>query len=143
MLHKRQNEPWGHVRSASVGGSLERFRVQIVDDYEPWRRFIRSAFRKRKELEIVGESSDGLQAIQQAQQLRPDLILLDLGLPTIDGIETARRLRKLLPQCKILFLSQESSPEIVQEALSTGARGYVVKQSLNELMKAVTAALAA
>lgn len=122
---------------------MERFRVLIVDDYEPWRQFLRSAFRKRTELEIVGESSDGLQAIQIAQELKPDLILLDLGLPTIDGIETARRIRKVLPRSKILFLSQESSPEIVQEALSTGARGYVVKQSLNELLKAVTAALAA
>ena len=114
-----------------------------MDDYEPWRQFLRSAFRKRTELEIVGESSDGLQAIQIAQELKPDLMLLDLGLPTIDGIETARRIRKVLPRSKILFLSQESSPEIVQEALSTGARGYVVKQSLNELLKAVTAALAA
>jgi DNA-binding NarL/FixJ family response regulator len=122
---------------------LERFRVLIVDDYEPWRQFVRSALRKRAELEVVGESSDGLQAIQQAQELHPDLILLDLGLPTIDGIETARRLRKLLPRSKILFLSQESSPEIMQEAMSTGARGYVVKQSLNELLRAVTAALAA
>jgi DNA-binding NarL/FixJ family response regulator len=122
---------------------LERFRVLIVDDYEPWRQFVRSALRKRTELEIVGESSDGLQAIQQAQELHPDLILLDLGLPTIDGIETARRLRKLLPRSKILFLSQESSPEIVEKAMSTGARGYVVKQSLNELLRAVTAALAA
>lgn len=122
---------------------MERFRVLIVDDYEPWRQFLRSAFRKRTELEIVGESSDGLQAIQIAQELKPDLILLDLGLPTIDGIETARRIRKLLPRSKILFLSQESSPEIVQEAMSTGARGYVVKHSLNELLKAVSAALAA
>jgi len=113
-----------------------------VDDYEPWRHFLRSAFRNRAELEIVGEFSDGLEAIQQAQQLRPDLILLDLGLPTIDGIETARRLRELLPGSKILFLSQESSPDIVQQALSTGARGYVVKQSLHELLKAVSAALA-
>lgn len=122
---------------------MEKFRVLVVDDYEPWRQFLRSAFRKRTELEIVGESSDGLQAIQQAKELEPDLILLDLGLPTIDGIETARRLRKLLPQSKILFLSQESSPDIVQEALSTGARGYVVKPGLNELLQAVTAALAA
>ena len=122
---------------------MRKFRVLLVDDFEPWRRFIRLKLQKEPELEVVGESADGLQAIQQAQQLRPDLILLDLGLPTISGIETARRLRRLLPQSKILFLSQESSPDIVQEALSTGAQGYVVKQSLNELLKAVSAALAA
>lgn len=121
---------------------MERFRVLIIDDYEPWRQFVRSALQKKTELEVVGESSDGLQAIQQAQELRPDLILLDLGLPTLDGIEAARRLRKLLPLSRIVFVSQESSPDIVQEALSTGAQGYVVKQSARDLLQAVTAALA-
>jgi DNA-binding NarL/FixJ family response regulator len=143
MLLNAQRTMGGTSVLRQTEALLERFRVLIVDDYEPWRQFVRSALRKRTELEIVGESSDGLQAIQQAQELHPDLILLDLGLPTIDGIETARRLRKLLPRSKILFLSQESSPEIMQEAMSTGARGYVVKQSLNELLRAVTAALAA
>lgn len=114
-----------------------------MDDYEPWRQFVRAALRKKIELEIVGESSDGLQAIQQAQELRPDLILLDLGLPTLHGIEAARRLRSLLPMSKILFVSQESSPDVVEEALSTGAQGYVVKQSARDLLKAVSAALAA
>lgn len=122
---------------------MERFRVLIVDDYEPWRQFVRAALQKKIELEIVGESSDGLQAIQQAQELRPDLILLDLGLPALHGIEAARRLRSLLPMSKILFVSQESSPDVVQEALSTGAQGYVVKQSARDLLKAVSAALAA
>lgn len=121
---------------------MERFRVLIVDDYAPWRQFVRAALQKKTELEIVGESSDGLQAIQQAEELRPDLILLDLGLPTLDGIEAARRLRKLLPLSRIVFVSQESSPDIVQEALSTGAQGYVVKQSVRDLLQAVTAALA-
>jgi len=124
-----------------AGGALKKFRVLLVDDYEPWRRFVRSKLQKETELEVVGESADGLQAIQQAQQLRPDLILLDLGLPTINGIETARRLRRLLPQSQILFLSQESSPDVVREALNTGARGYVIKQRANDLLRAVTAAL--
>lgn len=120
---------------------MRKFRVLLVDDYEPWRRFVRSKLQKHTELEVVGESADGLQAIQQAQQLRPDLILLDLGLPSINGIETARRLRRLLPQSKILFVSQESSPDVVREALNTGARGYVIKQRANDLLRAVTAAL--
>jgi two-component system nitrate/nitrite response regulator NarL len=124
-----------------AGGALRKFRVLLVDDYEPWRRFVRSKLQKHTELEVVGESADGLQAIQQAQQLRPDLILLDLGLPSINGIETARRLRRLLPQSKILFVSQESSPDVVREALNTGARGYVIKQRANDLLRAVTAAL--
>lgn len=122
---------------------MERFRVLIVDDYAPWRQFLRSALQKKTELEIVGESADGLQAIQQAQELRPDLILLDLGLPTLDGIEAARQLRRLLPQSRIVFVSQESSPDVVREALSTGAQGYVVKQSVRDLLQAVSAALAA
>jgi DNA-binding NarL/FixJ family response regulator len=117
-------------------------RILVVDDYEPWRRFVSTTLQKQPELQIVGEVTDGLQAVQKAQQLQPDLILLDIGLPTLNGIEAARQIRELSPRSKILFVSQECSVDLVQEALRTGARGYVVKTDAgSELLEAVNTVL--
>jgi DNA-binding NarL/FixJ family response regulator len=93
-------------------------------------------------LKVVGEASDGLEGVQKAVELTPDLILMDIGLPSLNGIEAARQIRKLVPNSKIIFLSQESSPEVVQEAMSLGASGYVVKPMAGcDLLPAVEAAL--
>jgi DNA-binding NarL/FixJ family response regulator len=92
------------------------------------------------ELQVICEVSDGLEAVQKAESLQPDLILLDIGLPTLNGFEAARRIRKLAPDSKILFLSQESSADVVQEAFRVGALGYVLKaQAGTELLAAVDA----
>jgi DNA-binding NarL/FixJ family response regulator len=101
--------------------------VLLVEDFKAFRRFVCSTLGKRPGLRVVAEVSDGPEAVQKATELRPDLILLDIGLPTMNGIEAARQIRKLSPESKIVFLSQESSADIVEEALSTGACGYVVK----------------
>jgi len=83
-----------------------------------------------------------LEAIQKAVELRPDLIVLDIGLPSLNGIETARQIRKLVPEAKIIFLTQESSSDVVQLAISLGARGYVVKNKAGtDLVTAVEAVL--
>jgi DNA-binding NarL/FixJ family response regulator len=112
----------------------------VVEDWDPFRRFIRSTLGKRPELQIVGEFSDGLEAVQKAEELQPDLILLDIGLPTLNGMDAARRIRKVARQSKILFVSQESSPDVAQEALALGALGYVVKaRAGRELLAAVEA----
>jgi DNA-binding NarL/FixJ family response regulator len=117
-------------------------RVLVVEDYEPWRRYFSTALQKQTELKVIGELSDGLEAVQQAEELQPDLILLDIGLPTLNGIEAARRIRKISPESKILFISQESSADVVQEALALGALGYVVKAHAgSELLAAVNAVL--
>ena len=117
-------------------------RILVVDDYEPWRRFTRSTLEKQTEMRIIGEVSDGLKAVQQAQQMQPDLILLDIGLPTINGIEAAKRIRECAPQSKILFVSENRSADVAQEALSAGAGGYVVKSdAAGELLPAVKAVL--
>jgi DNA-binding NarL/FixJ family response regulator len=122
---------------------VSSIRVLVVDDYEPFRRFICSTLAKRPELQIVWEAADGLEAVRKSEELQPDLIVLDIGLPTLNGIEAARRIRKLAPDSKLLFLSQESSADVVQEALSLGALGYVVKAHAgNELSAAVGAVLA-
>jgi DNA-binding NarL/FixJ family response regulator len=116
--------------------------VLVVDDYGPWRSFASQTLQEKPELQVVGQASDGLEAIQKAQELRPDLILLDIGLPTVDGIKAARRILQYAPKTKILFLSQERSSDIVQEALRTGARGYVLKSgAATELLPAVEAVL--
>jgi DNA-binding NarL/FixJ family response regulator len=120
----------------------QAFRVLVVEDYEPFRRFVCSTLGTRPELQIVGEASDGLEAVQKAEELQPDLIVLDIGLPTLNGIEAARRIRRLSPESKILFISQESSADVVQEALALGALGYVVKTHAgSELLAAVEAVL--
>ena len=118
-----------------------RLRVLLVDDFEPWRHFLVLLLREQPELEVIAEVSDGLEALVKAQQLRPDLILLDIGLPKLNGIEVARQLRTVSPDSEVVFISQESSADVVQEALSTGARGYVVKTNASDLMTALNAAL--
>ena len=127
-------------RKGDNGGSP--VRVLVVDDFEPFQRFICSTLASRPELQIVGVASDGLEAVHKADELRPDLIILDIGLPLLNGIETALRIRELSPESKILFLSQESSPDVVKEALASGALGYVVKaRAGSELLAAVGAVL--
>ena len=114
----------------------------MVDDVEPFRRFICSTLHDKLELRTILEASDGVEAIELAQALQPDLIVLDIGLPKLSGIEAARRIRDLAPHSKILFVSQESSVEIVQAAFSVGAAGYVVKMDAGrELPTAVKAVL--
>jgi DNA-binding NarL/FixJ family response regulator len=115
-------------------------RVLVVDDYKPFRRFVCSTLGKRRHLQVIGEASDGLEAVRKAEELKPDLMVLDIGLPSLNGIEVARRIRKLCPECKILFLSQGSSADVAQEAFSLGAMGYVVKTHAgSELSAAVEA----
>jgi len=113
-----------------------------VDDYEPWLRFVTATLQKHSRFQVIGEVSDGLQAVQQAQQLQPDLIVLDIGLPTLNGIEAARQIRQLSPTSKIVFLSENRSSDIVEEALRTGASAYVFKSdAATALSPAVEAVL--
>ncbi len=120
--------------------SVPPLRTLVVDDYAPFRRFICSTLEKRLSLRIVGEASDGVEAVRKVEELRPDLIVLDIGLPKLNGFEVARRIRKLCPESEILFVSQESSADVAQEGLSLGARGYVVKaRAASELLAAVEA----
>ena len=86
-------------------------RVLVVDDYEPWRRFLRLTLLVLGKLEVVAEIFDGLEAVQKTQELQPDLILLDIGLPNLNGIEVARRIREVSPKSKILFVSEIRDPD--------------------------------
>jgi DNA-binding NarL/FixJ family response regulator len=114
----------------------------VADDYEGWRHQICQSLQARPDLRVICEASDGLEAVRRAEELKPNLIVLDVGLPTLNGIEAARQIRKLSPDSKILFLSQESSADIVQEGLKLGALGYVLKaRAGTDLLAAVDAVL--
>ncbi|MGB8781761.1 MAG: response regulator transcription factor [Terriglobales bacterium] len=117
-------------------------RILVVEDFAPFRRFITSTVEKLPNLQVICEVADGLEAVEKAEELKPDLILLDLGLPTLNGIAVARRIRKIAPESKIIFVTQESSADVVQEALSSGAWGYVLKARAGiDLLAAVEAVL--
>jgi CheY-like chemotaxis protein len=117
-------------------------RVLVVDDHEPFRRFVCSTLQKRPELQVIGEASDGLEAVQKAEELKPDLILLDIGLPTLDGIEVSRRISMVVPGAKILVVTQNNDADMARAVLSDGASGYVLKLDANmELLRAVEVVL--
>jgi DNA-binding NarL/FixJ family response regulator len=117
-------------------------RVLVVDDYEPIRRFITNKLEGQPQIEVVAELGDGMEAVERAQELQPDLVLMDVGLPTIDGIEATRRIQKVSPNCKILFVSENRSSDIVEEALRCGGLGYVLKSDAGtDLLPAIDAVL--
>jgi DNA-binding NarL/FixJ family response regulator len=107
--------------------SVSPVQVLVVEDFEPFRRFIRSVLEKLGNFRIVCEVSDGLEAIKKAGELNPELILLDLGLPRLNGMAAARQIRRLAPESMIIFMSLESSPDVVREAFRIGGFGYVSK----------------
>jgi DNA-binding NarL/FixJ family response regulator len=122
--------------------SVSGVRILVVDDNAPFREFICSMLRKRAEFQVIGEASDGLEAVHKAEELLPDIILLDIGLPSLNGIEAARRICKLALKSKIIFVSQECSPDVVHCALSLGAMGYVAKPKAgSDLLAAVEAVI--
>jgi CheY-like chemotaxis protein len=117
-------------------------RILVVDDFEYWRRFVTSIVEEEPGLYVVCKVSDGLEAVQKAEELTPDLIVLDIGLPKMNGIEAARQIRPLSPSSRIVFLSQNNDHDVVRVALGTGALGYVHKtDARSELLPAVYAVL--
>jgi len=103
------------------------YNVLVVDDYEPWRQYVCAEVRKHARWCVIGEASDGLEAVRMAHALEPDLIVLDIGLPGINGIEAARRILGQRPDSRILFLTEQHSADIAEAALEAGGRGYLLK----------------
>ena len=117
-------------------------RIVVVDDFEPWRIYVRSVVDQLPTFEIVAEASDGLEAVRRVEQLQPDLVLLDIGLPSIDGIAAARLMRRVAPAAKILFLTENRYSDIAEAAFNAGGHGYVVKSDCaHELLIAMGAVL--
>jgi DNA-binding NarL/FixJ family response regulator len=117
-------------------------RVLVVDDFAGFRDAICSILSSHPDLLVVAEASDGLEAVGKAEELQPDLIVLDLAMPKLNGLEATRRIRTLSPESKIIIVSLESSADFVQEALRSGASGYVIKAEIfNQLLPAIDAVL--
>ena len=117
-------------------------RVLLVEDYQPFRRFLSSTIQTKLGWNDIHEAGDGEDAVRKAQQLQPQLVLLDIGLPKLNGIAVAREIKKISPGSNILFVSQEASTDVVDEALNTGADGYLCKMDAGaELLAAIDAAL--
>jgi len=113
-------------------------RILLVDDFKPWREFIRSMLSGLSHFRFIAEAFDGEAAVISAHELQPDLVLLDVGLPSLNGIEACRQIRKLSPQSKILFISEHRSPDVVAEAMRAGGSGYVVKSYAGkDLLRAI------
>jgi DNA-binding NarL/FixJ family response regulator len=116
--------------------------IVIADDFAAFRWFVRSKLQENG-FQNVAEASDGLEAVAKAADLHPDLVLLDIGMPNLNGIKAAEQIRSIAPESKILFVSQNTDPDIVESALSDGAGGFVCKSEINrELLPAIEAVLA-
>jgi DNA-binding NarL/FixJ family response regulator len=120
---------------------MELSRTLIVEDHEDYLRFLRLTLQEKTQCQVIAEASDGLEAVRQAEELQPELVLLDIGLPRLNGIEAARRIRKVAPNSKMLFVSQNSAIEIVEAALGAGALGYLLKSDVAQLPIAVETVL--
>ena len=117
-------------------------RILVVEDHPDWQELLLVKLQEQPNLQVIAVAPDGMEAVQKAGELQPDLVLLDIGLPKVNGIEVAKRLRMVAPGARTLFVSQESSFNIAREAVRLGALGYVHKSHVgSELLPAIRAVL--
>ena len=115
-----------------------KLRILVADDHELVRRGILGLLRVQRRWKIIGEAASGPEAVKQAKRLRPDVIILDIGMPIFDGLEATRRIREVAPKTEIIVLTMHDSNQMVRRVLEAGARGYVLKSDLAvHLVKAV------
>jgi DNA-binding NarL/FixJ family response regulator len=113
---------------------MKKLRILLVDDHEVLRRGLRAILTERADWEICGEASDGRQAVEMAKKLRPDVIVMDLAMPELNGLEATRQIRRVLPRAEVLVLTFDESEALVQEVIAAGARGYVLKNDVSNVL---------
>lgn len=106
---------------------MKPLRILIADDHDLLRRGVRTLLQSRQGWEICGEASNGREAVTQAQELKPDIVILDISMPDLNGVEAARRIRKASPNSEVLVLSMHYSDQLIREIVGAGVRGYIVK----------------
>jgi len=117
-------------------------RILLVDDFLPWQRWVLSMFESEPDLKLVSVASDGLEAVQKAKQIRPDVVLMDLSLPERSGFEATREIRIFSPNSKILFLTEHRGADLIRAAFDLGVSGYILKSDANaDLVRGIWAVL--
>ena len=119
---------------------MSRTKILVVDDFLPWQQFVLETFESESDSSILYFAGDGLEAVQKAHELEPDVILMDISLPVMNGFEAARKIRGFLPRAKVLFVSERRSRDYIQGAFDAGASGYILKSDANaDLFRGVVA----
>lgn len=119
---------------------MKNLRILIADDHGLVRRGARAVLCSRRRWRVVGEAANGREAVRKAIELKPDVAVVDISMPELDGVEVARQIREAVPDTKVLMLTMHESDQMVRRALEAGARGYLLKSDLTEcLAKAVEA----
>src|SRR5208282_6152435 len=117
-----------------------KLRILLADDHEIVRRGLCSLLQKREGWEVCGEASDGREAVEKSAQLKPDVVILDVGMPNLNGLAATRQLTQHDPHCKVIVLTITDSDQVIREALDAGARGFVLKSdAARDLVSAVEA----
>ena len=119
---------------------MATFRIFIADDHEVVRKGLMSLLQAQPDWEVCGEAADGREAVEKAQQLKPDVVILDIGMPSLNGLEATRQILKTNPQARVLILTLHDSDQVVREVLNAGARGFLLKSdAARDLVAAVEA----
>ena len=122
--------------------SMPKLRIVVVDDFQPWRDEVRRMLQAQPDWEIIADARDGVEAVQIAAEKHPDIVLLDIGMPNMNGVEAALRIAQVSPNSRIIFLSEHTDSEVMVTALNTGAKAYVVKRNATRELVRTIAALA-
>lgn len=126
----------------NIGSLARQIRILVADDFSQWRSVVRTILQDRPEFLIICEATNGEEAVHKAAEHRPDIALLDIGMPILNGFEAAKRIQQICPGCRIIFLTQNNDIEIVQSAIRMGVGAYVLKaNALSDLSVAISAVL--